>query len=327
MTEKLIITSAVNYRAEDVRVLLRSAARHIPDASVIVMHERTDEEFHRALTAHNPSVHLVRPPGLERRDRLWSSARRRRRLKRMPSSRARLYRWALSTPLWPRGAAALHVVLARYFWALAAMEHPIARRARKVLLCDSRDVCVQADPFTDFPGKLVVGAWSVLFRDRPAAMNWLRDRYPEEIVRRVGSKHNLSNGTILGTREAIHEFLRVFTREMIQLKPHPFGQTGDQRLINVVLHGFNRVPFSVTPTGGPLMAHLIRYTKEDFALKDDGLYTLEGERICLVHHFEFHEGLARLVEREYGGSAGSRPDFHPVRPLGKWKRMGEAGRS
>lgn len=323
MGENLIITSAVNYRPEDIRVLLRSAARHIPDSAFLIFHERTDDAFRRELERDHSRIHLVRPADLDRHERLWRSARRRRKLKRMPPSRARLHRLALRTPWRAWGTAALHVVMARYFWALDAMNSETVQKADNVMLCDSRDVCVQADPFAALRGELAVGAWAVTFAERPAALEWLKARYPESVVRRVAPNPNLSNGIVLGLREAVHDFLKEMTREISQLKPHPFGQTGDQRVINALLYGSGRVPFTLAPTGGPLMAHLIQAPWEELEMRPEGLHNRSGDRICLLHHYEFHQALVEMTEREYGANAGKRPAFHPVR--GRHKTGAGAG--
>ncbi len=314
MASKLIITSAVNYSPEGIRVLLRSAARNIPDSAFLIFHERTDDAFRDELQADHPEIHLVRPTDLDRRARLWRGKRRRRQLKSMPLSRARWLSLLMHTPWRAYGTASLHVVMARYFWGLEAMKHPAALAARQIMLCDSRDVCVQRDPFEAMAGDFVVGAWGVPFERRTMAMKWLNDRFPPEVVRRVAPQPNLSNGIMLGTRPAVKNFLKAATRAIINLKPHPFGQTGDQRLINVLFHGGDQLPFTLTHTGGSLIAHLIQAPWDKLRIDGEGLRTLEGDLICLLHHYEFYSELVEVIREKYAGEAGARPKFHPVRP-------------
>jgi hypothetical protein len=210
--------------------------------------------------------------------------------------------------------------MARYFWALDAWSHPAVREASQIMLCDSRDVCVQKDPFEGLPGDFVVGAWGVPFEQRTLAVKWLRERFSPEVASRVAPRPNISNGVILGTRPAVEDFLKAFTRQILKLKPHPFGQTGDQRLINAFLHGCDQVAFTLTHTGEDLIAHLIQTPWDQLCIDEEGLMTEKGETVCVLHHYEFHHALAEVIRRKYAAEAGVRPKFHPVRPSSREPR-------
>lgn len=313
MARNLIITSAVNYSARDIQVLLASAARHAPGATFLIFHDRTDADFRAELRHLHPDVRLIRPDDLDRRAPLWRRSNRRRRLRYLPPAQARYWSLRLRLPWRRRATARLHIVMARYFWILDALRLPWTFEFDNILLCDSRDVCFQADPFATMPGELVVGAWNVPFSRRTEAVAWLRSRFPPAVAERVLPQPNLSNGLILGTRPAVHRFLRVFTRDIAALRPHPFGQTGDQRLINTTLHGSDRVPFVMTHTGGPIMAHLIQTDWKRLVIDEGGLKTCDGETVALLHHYEYNGKLRNLIEQQYGAGAGARPKMHPVR--------------
>lgn len=223
----------------------------------------------------------------------------------------------LQTPFWPYASAPLHIVMARHFWAAWALHQPDYRHAEKVLLCDSRDICFQADPFSYAGDGITVGANWRPQKERPRGLGWIKRRYPEAISRVVAERPVTSAGATLGGRWAMQAYLEGMKREIARLAPTLFGTNGDQRIHNVLLHTLIDIPVTILPDDNPAMAHLHSARWENFIFDEEGLKNSRGEPIALLHLYEAFPELEGQIEARYGAKSGSKADLRTGHRPGK----------
>lgn len=290
-----VISAAFWYDPERLRLFLCSAKEHLPFARVILLCERHDRNLARAVRAFNPEAEVYVPKDSLPRRVLW---RLTQQSAGFCAGVARLQSTlGLRTPRWFH-ALFLHVALARYFYALILLEE---NSSEYVLLCDSRDVVFQRNPFKGADGRLVTGEEAIKIMDCPINSRWIRKVYGKSMVERLGRHRVLCSGVTYGPWETARKYLEAMVTETARLAPALYFQDGyDQAIHNKLLRIDTPTPLRISACGTRHVATL-HYSKiREFRIDPEaGLLTTEGEPVAIVHQYDRHPKLKTWFAQRY----------------------------
>tara|TARA_B100000963_G_scaffold361564_1_gene397735 strand:- start:42 stop:854 length:813 start_codon:yes stop_codon:yes gene_type:complete len=118
-----------------------------------------------------------------------------------------------------------------------------------ILLCDSRDIYFQSDPFVfNFEGKINFFLEDQLIKNCPFNSNWIKKTYGKEAFESISNKTILCSGTVLGQYSKIKEYLELISNNISKIKykkkikylltfrPDPEGRGCDQGHANFLVH-------------------------------------------------------------------------------------------
>ena len=190
-------------------------------------------------------------------------------------------------------ASLLHIKFARYF---------IARRlilsewcdADKVLLCDSRDVLFQSDPFSKLTVDLVTGLEEYTINDQVENREWVKQNYGIEALGVIGNHRVICSGVTLAKRDEVRQYLNAMCEEIsYKLSGVIFQDCGDQSMHNWVIRKRDNAQYLLAPNGHGILANLIfADLSVNFKLDDKlGVLTDELEPVAILHHYDRHEVL------------------------------------
>jgi len=118
-----------------------------------------------------------------------------------------------------------------------------------VLLCDSRDIYFQGNPFEyNYKGPINFFLEDYRIKDCPYNSNWLLKTYGKIVVEDIGDKTILCSGTVLGTSSQIKGYLSLLKKYgsnfkykkkfkyLITFRPDPEGRGCEQGHANYLVH-------------------------------------------------------------------------------------------
>lgn len=291
-SENLVITVAANYREEHIKPFVASLRHYSPDTSLRLIVDRFNPEFMEPMRAWFPgcSFHLLPPAPL--RDfalkRKWAR-----------SLFKRLAKWSGSPGL---GKRLLKTNYLRHLVIRDLLSTWNLTQAN-ILLCDSRDVVFQADPFA--------GEW-------PALWTCEEDRLVEECnfnsfsFRRAGgdaafqqARHQriVCAGVVGGRVDRISRYLQHSSKIVEELLPKIALTDGDQGIHNYLVRLQPELDFAVLPNGSRLAANLGYTRPEDLIIEND-LARLRNrtEVPAILHQYDRHPPLKALVNQRWGNA-------------------------
>jgi hypothetical protein len=166
-------------------------------------------------------------------------------------------------------------------------------RYGNVMLTDVRDVFFQRDPF-DFD---LGGNVNCFLEDERETLGtqhynreWLLAAYGEEALRTLGDKAISCSGVTIGPREPMLAYLRVMTRELLQLSRQSVGI--DQGVHNYVVYNglVPNVRLFRNGEGPVLTLALVPRSEIETALEQGGRLNAN-----VLHQYNHHPGLASTL--------------------------------
>ena len=169
---------------------------------------------------------------------------------------------------------------------------------KNILLCDSRDIYFQANPFEyNYKGQINFFLEDLPIRDCPYNSNWILKTYGKNELEKIASKIILCSGTVLGQNEKIVEYLNLITsnistfkykkklKYLLTLRPDPEGRGCDQGHANFLIHNskinkFNLYPNSTGPVATILYLKRINFDKKSYLINE------LGKPYLLVHQYD-----------------------------------------
>ena len=148
--ENLIITSAYNYSAEQLKPFLRSANQHVPKTDVVIFSDNDEEKYTQCITQYNKRARVIVPKDNKFRVLLSKYKIRRLITSRKMKTLFKFFPINLILKNFPLVKSSFfHVALARYIW-IESFLNELDSKPNLILLSDSRDVFFQGDPFEYF---------------------------------------------------------------------------------------------------------------------------------------------------------------------------------
>lgn len=240
--------------------------------------------------------------GIEIKHFLFLGRHVRQRLAR-PWSLWRRY-FKLPQPEWMRDLVAkrvLHLFYLRHLIYLRFLERN--QSIKRVLMCDSRDVYFQRDPFSEWPGDGLHAFEedrSILIGDCEHHRRWITQLDGSKMLERLSPFPRVCAGTIMADRNSAMLFLKKMvemTYSAASLNPHD----GDQGLFNILVHerlipgiAVHRNGDSSVFTIGGMPDENILTDAEDFVIKSD------GSRIPILHQYDRNAKIAKPLLKKIG---------------------------
>jgi hypothetical protein len=289
-----VISAATGYSPSDLEPFLKSLYANCAHAKVALIVDKQAYNFVHVLKGFNPNLFLITRPDRFLRRMLWN--------------RWFLYCWRYSgvqksvlalTKTFGKltilneclMTSLLHVKFARYFVARHLIRSNLAN-IDMVLLCDSRDVLFQDDPFASVTTDLVSGIEDYSIENDEINRDWLAKNYGENGMTIIGHHNVICSGVTLGRRDAILSYLDLICREISdKVAVNAFSDNGDQPLHNWVIRTQKAIQCLLVPNGHKLLATLI-CADLDLSFKLDerrGLLTNELEPVAILHHYDRHD--------------------------------------
>ena len=175
------------------------------------------------------------------------------------------------------------------------LKHPV--EFENVLLTDVRDVVFQKDPFDPaIGGRLHVAMENknIPIGECYYTRSWLLAGYGPPVLERLHESELSCAGTTLGPAPLIIRYLELMLAQVVAMKDA--YDCADQAAHNLLLHDGSLEPVTrLYNFEGPI---LTVGTEPAYRLDDRGrLLNRDGSVIALVHQYDRHAELARLVDR------------------------------
>tara|TARA_B110000967_G_C18865305_1_gene552372 strand:+ start:1289 stop:2092 length:804 start_codon:yes stop_codon:yes gene_type:complete len=167
-----------------------------------------------------------------------------------------------------------------------------------VLLCDSRDIYFQGNPFEfDYKGPINFFLEDYQIKDCPYNSNWLIKTYGKIAFDSISDKTILCSGTVLGSSSKIREYLSLLKKYssdfkykkkfkyLITFRPDPEGRGCEQGHANYLVHKKIIEDYHLySNSGGPVATAF--YLKKIIFDSKSRLISDAGKPYLLVHQYD-----------------------------------------
>ena len=181
----------------------------------------------------------------------------------------------------------------------------------KILLCDSRDIYFQSNPFNfEFKGQINFFLEDQMIKNCPHNSNWIIKTFGKQEFQKISDKTILCSGTVLGQNNKILEYLDLISRYiseyrykkklkyLLTFRPDPNGRGCDQGHANFLVHNSKIKNLNLySNIGGPVATVL--YLKKIKFDANSRLINNSGKPYSIVHQYdkrwnEFQKPLANF---------------------------------
>ncbi len=168
----------------------------------------------------------------------------------------------------------------------------------KILLCDSRDIYFQENPFNyNYEGEINFFLEDYLIGNCPFNSNWISKVYGSSELKKISNKTILCSGTVLGNFEKIIKYLSLMIdhinnfkykkklKYLLTFRVDPEGRGCDQGHANFIIHNklINGVKFYTNSKGPIATAFYLKKIKFD---KKFRLINELDHPYLLVHQYD-----------------------------------------
>lgn len=306
----LVITTAFSYGVDELWPLANSLQQHAAEADLLILTGAADLARLRPLQQSFQSVSLEAvndPPTIIRGRlsvprKLGASAGkwlRRRQQQLLPSASIAIEkpcRLGLST-------RHSHFLIRRFFWAREQLNHSRWQNHDVIMLCDIRDVAIQANPFEQIGDYLITGEEPNTIGECPINRGWIRKAYGKTIEQSLQHQPILCAGVTLGSRQQIQTYLDVFCQESLQLmRRHRTSHLSnlDQAIHNRILRSDSSLKLSISPVNG-LIATVGCLAADQCAIPADQTpVRVMGATPAILHQYDRLSALTDHIHSRYG---------------------------
>lgn len=172
------------------------------------------------------------------------------------------------------------------------------KKFENILLCDSRDIYFQSNPFDfSYKGSINFFLEDKKIKDCPYNSNWMLKTYGGNSYKNISENIILCSGTVLGNKEKIMEYLDLITKYVLKYKykkkfkylitfrPDPEGRGCDQAHANYLIHNSKIKNFELySNSKGPVATAF--YLKKIIFDKNSFLINEDGKPYKIVHQYD-----------------------------------------
>ena len=316
--KSLIITTAVGYRPADIWPFLASATRFCPEATIIAIVHQRDLPVLEPCCDQFPvlKLHPIRTPLYDVQHARGLRFKLQRGLAKL-RSRALSGLSLMSPPLnfaderpSPLGISSLRMfILNRRFFIARQLLRTCSIEHDAVLLTDSRDVVLQANPFTTMNNGLFTGQEVNNLSDSPINAQWIRSTYGEAGFDRLKDLPVLCSGVTLGSFHSVLAYLDQFCSEISQ---HAVERCSvlipiwDQAYHNMILRDHPPSQFNPMPWYSQL-ATVGEAPSESVEVQPDGFISVNGKVPAILHQYDRHSAAVACISEQYPVPSTSSP--------------------
>ena len=167
-----------------------------------------------------------------------------------------------------------------------------------ILLCDSRDIYFQANPFEyNYKGQINFFLEDELIKNCPHNSNWISKTYGKDECKKISDNIILCSGTVIGTNLKIQEYLNLISiniskykykkklKYLLTFRTDPEGRGCDQGHANYLVHNSKLDDlYLYSNSNGPVATAL--YLKKILFNKKSFLINEIGEHYSIVHQYD-----------------------------------------
>ena len=296
--EHLVIGAAIGYDATMLKPFVYSALATLPKCHILLIYDEQPEDLIGRLGVEGAPVTVLQPPDQALRKFMSIRFRGRDRLSILSASLDRKLR---RTKLLSKFSTAfMPPALARYFWALSALES-IATGFKKVALSDTRDVVFQNDVFAKISSsELVSGLEPISIGRCKFTGHWVQLCYPS-LQRSLADYLVVCSGFTVGGSELMKEYCLRMCLGISQLPPSLLGGTYlDQAVHNKIIYSdvaFGNQLRLVQNQEGIIATLSYQAVKEiDFG-RSDGEISVDTKIPSVLHQYDRHPSLNDRISR------------------------------
>ena len=196
----------------------------------------------------------------------------------------------------------LHFLIRRFFWARQALLDHSLEDYKDVMLCDSRDVLIQSDPFAGIQGQLTSGEEANQVRECPINRGWIKKAYGRSILSQLENSKIICAGVTLGSKENILNYLNLFCEEsisLIDMHSTSYLPNLDQAIHNKVLRLSTELnPRLTEPNGHIATVGCIQESDIGFDTNTRQVM-IQGSRPAIVHQYDRSPSLSEFANTHY----------------------------
>ena len=310
MAKSLIITTSFGYASSDLAPFINSARLNSPNSDIVIFCAESDIPSLKALLKKHRQITarpVPSPPVIikGRAKTLKAAARKCRRAslaaaQKMMGSNHEVGVEVNST--FSKSTCQLHFLIRRFFWARQALLEHSLEDYKDVMLCDSRDVLIQSDPFAGIQGQLTSGEEVNQVGKCPINRGWIKKAYGMSILSQLENSKIICAGVTLGSRENVLNYLDLFCDEsmsLIDMHSTSYLPNLDQAIHNKVLRLSTELNPRLTEPNGHIA------TVGCFQESDIGFDTktrqvmIHGSRPSIVHQYDRSPSLSEFATTHY----------------------------
>jgi len=196
-----------------------------------------------------------------------------------------------------RAVYLLNITIARYLFAKHYLDQ-VASQYDHVLICDSRDVILQRDPFADLPpGIIVTGEESGRGKDHADNCYWMNHLYgnePSVSAAALLEQKVICSGVTLGDTAAMQRYLEAMCAEFMERLPQLVHQIYMDQAVHIQLIRTGHLKgVQLSPNGDDRIATLATSDLSEFTIAPSGaLLARDGAKVAIVHQYDRHRGFS-----------------------------------
>ncbi len=163
------------------------------------------------------------------------------------------------------------------------------------MLTDLRDVLLQANPFEGLTKKqLVTGIEPLKNKDSEMNSNWIKTTFSTDLFTDLAEKQIVCAGVTIGSKEAIHQYVREMNTEVFNNLPKIIHKLGPDQAIHIFLfyNKLNGLMKCLEPNGTGKIATLHYSNLNEFIIQNGQLKNKNDNKLSVVHQYDRHPKLA-----------------------------------
>jgi hypothetical protein len=306
----LVITTAFSYGPNELWPLAKSLQEHAPTAELLVLTAPADmnrlsplqdafDSIAIEAVSNPPKIirgHLAVPRKLGASAKKW--------LRRRQQQLSPLSDIAVEGPR-HLGLSTIHThfLIRRFFWAQEQLKRSRWQGYDSIMLCDIRDVAIQANPFPGIGDSLITGAELNTIGQCPINRGWIKKAYGHSIEQSLHNQPILCAGVTIGSRQQIVAYLDLFCQESLALiRQHRTSHLSnlDQAIHNKILRTESSLNLSISPVNGLIATVGCLSADQCVIPTGQGPVTVMGSTPAVIHQYDRLAALTDHIQSRYG---------------------------
>lgn len=311
MGKSLVITTAFAYAPVDLRPLACSLQRNSPDTDLLIQTSTQDLKQLTSLQGEFSNIRFCTIPNAPRiikgrlalaRKVVSHSLKNLRKSQQKLTGRKTVF--IEQKKLWEMSTLQCHFLIRRFFWARTSLLEINNANYEQVMLCDSRDVIVQGDPFQESFQRISTGAEVNTISDCQMNSKWVLEAYDKITLQAIQNNRILCAGVTLGKRAQILEYLNLICRDAVAVmkeKHTGFLSNLDQAMHNRILRSPGLLDFTESSHDG-FIATIGCAERDSISIAplSMGKIIVNGHMPTIIHQYDRIPWLAAHIKKEYG---------------------------
>ena len=310
MAKSLIVTTSFGYGRSDLSPFINSARLNSPNSDILIFCSDNDVQALKDLRSEYQQVILKpvqNPPRIIKGQTKFvrAAARRIQRASLATTQKIVDSKDGISIEsdaIISKSTCQLHFLIRRFFWARQALLDPTLEEYKDVMLCDSRDVLIQKDPFNEIKGQLTSGEEINTVGDCQINRAWIQKAYGEKILSQLESRKIICAGVTIGSRENILKYLDIFCAESLALaRRHStcYLPNLDQAIHNKILRLSRELNPVLTKANGHI-ATVGWHKESDISIDVNRKQAvIDGSNPAIIHQYDRSKSLSEFVNTYY----------------------------